>query len=85
MKIGKYIFEILPKDAKEIILDIPATNLIIYYSEKENIKTFKLIKTNMTRIIKSNYIRCKHLKPGTGERYEILGLYWKILIIKIIN
>ena len=77
MKIGKYIFEILPKNAIKIDLGgLPYTNNIWYNLSKP--EPYNPFQTNFSK-------SCKHIKPGTGERYEILGLYWKILIIKIIN
>jgi hypothetical protein len=76
MKIGKYIFEILPKNAMNIDLGLPYTNNIWYNLSKP--LPYNPFQTHFGK-------SCKHIKPNTGERYEILGLYWKILIIKIIN
>lgn len=85
MKIGKYIIEIIPSNAKNFELNIPTFNHIIYDSESEQPKTFKQKKDNIFYLIKRTFKKCKHIKPNTGIRYSIVGKYWIFLIIKQLN
>lgn len=75
MKIGKYIFEIIPEGSYDISLNLPFHAQIIYSLKELNDNGWNEIQ----------FKNCKHLKPGTGIRYNIEGLYWKILIIKQLN
>lgn len=75
MKIGKYILEILPEGAYNISLNLPYHAQIIYSPREADKYGWQEI----------GFKKCKHIKPNTGVRYEILGLYWRVLIIKQIN
>lgn len=76
MKIGKYIFEILPLGSYDHYLSLPYNN-IIWWSPKEYIgnTTWKDLGSK----------RSKHIKPNTGIRYKIIGFYCGVLIIKQLN
>ena len=81
MKIGKYILKTLPSDSHDIKLGLPYNECIIYsvpyYSDE-----FPYESIGWSSI---KFKSCKHLRPNTGIRYEIIGLYWKLLIIKKLN
>jgi hypothetical protein len=76
MKIGNYIFEILPRGSYNIQLNTPYTNHIWYNNPSSS--KFGNLTINHAK-------PCTHIKPDTGTRYKILGLYWDILIVKQIN
>ena len=75
MKIGKYIFQIVPYNSKKHVLDLPYNNSIWYTLPYAGFTTTFIWKIK----------KCKHIKPNTGIRYKILGKYWKLLIIKQLN
>ncbi len=80
MKIGKYIFVILPVFAESIILNLPTTNDIHYSIPYFDDESF--VRIGWSKL----YVKeCKHIKPNTGIRYKIIGFYYKVLIIKQLN
>lgn len=93
MKIGKYIIEIVPNDSIDFTLGIPYSNGIYYdiiidtyITKRDKVVLCKFIpKGSRGFITRSEYIKCKHIKPNTGIRYSIIGKYWIFLIIKQLN
>lgn len=74
MKLGKYIIEVVPKEAKYFWLILPYDNYICYS-----------MTTNCPKWQENCEKKCKHIKPNTGIRYLILGKYWIFLMIKQLN
>ena len=74
MKVGKYIIEILSKKISDVHLMLPYSNTIFYTTKDMNDDWNEWSSK-----------RCKHIKPGTGIRYKIVGFYNRILIIKQLN
>lgn len=72
IKIGKYIFVIVPLFSIDFDLGLPYNNNIWFHIENNNMKIW----------IEVQIIECKYLKPNTGIRYKIKGKFGIILIIE---